>query len=39
MMDIKDIKLKLTRLIPRIHNLPRVIYISWFGYEWFIEKK
>ena len=39
MMDIREIKLKLQRLVPRIHNLPKVIYISWLGYEWFIEKK
>lgn len=39
MMDIKDIKLKLTRLIPRIHNLPKVVYIYWLGRGWFIEKR
>ena len=38
-MDIKDIKLKLTRLIPHIHNLPKVIYIYWLGRGWFIEKR
>lgn len=25
-------------IIPHIHNLPQVIYINWFGYEWFIPK-
>lgn len=30
------IKLWLYRLKPRIHFLPDVIYINWFGYEWFI---
>lgn len=25
-------------LTPHIHNLPQVIYIKWFGYEWFIPK-
>ena len=39
MMDIREIKLKLQRLVPLIHNLPNVIYINWFGYEWFIEKR
>jgi hypothetical protein len=25
-------------VIPRIHNLPEVIFINWFGFEIFIKK-
>ena len=30
---IRTIKLWLSKLVPRIHNLPQVIYINWLGYE------
>ena len=36
-MNNFNIKLWLSRLKPRIHFLPDVIYINWLGYEWFIE--
>lgn len=39
MMIIKDLKMWLCKLIPKVHNLPQVIYINWLGYEWFIPKK
>lgn len=32
------LKLFLNKLVPHIHNLPQVIYIKWFDFEWFIEK-
>ena len=32
------LKLFLSKLVPCVHNLPQVIYIKWFDYEWFIEK-
>lgn len=35
---IKRLKLVLVNLIPKVHNLPQVVYIQWFGYEWIIEK-
>lgn len=35
---MKQIKLFLTQCIPKIHNLPRCIYIKWLDYEWFIPK-
>lgn len=35
---IKRIKYWLCELTPKIHNLPQVIYIKWFGYEWIIKK-
>lgn len=38
-MDIiKEIKLWLSRLKPRIYNLPQVYRIVWMGYEWIIPK-
>lgn len=30
--------INIRELIPRIHNLKDVIYIRWFGYEWYIPK-
>ena len=36
---LTKLKLIVTRLIPRIHNLPQVIYVKWLGYEWFMTKK
>ena len=33
-----SIKLMIRKLTPKIHNLPQVIYIKWFDFEWFIEK-
>lgn len=38
MKIIKGLKILLGKLIPKVHNLPQVIYINWFGYEWFIKK-
>ena len=29
---------KLYKYIPKIHNLPQVIYINWAGYDWYIKK-
>lgn len=39
MKIIRKLKIWIGRLIPKIHNLPEVIYINWLGYEWFIEKR
>lgn len=38
MRMIIKIKLMLTWITPRIHNLRNVIYIKWIGKEWFIRK-
>ena len=35
---IRKLKILLSKLIPRIHNLPQIIYINWLGYEWYITK-
>lgn len=35
---ISMIRLFVSRLIPKIHNLPRCIYINWLGYEWIFQK-
>ena len=35
---MKNIKLWLWKLKPRIHFLRDVIYINWLGYEWFIPR-
>lgn len=35
----QKIKNMLWEIKPRIHNLPKVIYIQWLGYEWFIRKE
>lgn len=35
---ISKLKIWLGKLIPKVHNLPRCIYINWLGYEWIIEK-
>lgn len=35
---IKALKIILYKYIPKIHNLPQVIYINWVGYDWYIEK-
>jgi hypothetical protein len=35
---MKNIKLWLWKLKPRIHFLRDVIYINWFGFEWFIPR-
>lgn len=32
------LKIWLGNLIPKVHNLPQVIYISWLGCEWFVKK-
>lgn len=32
------LKIWLTKLIPKVHNLPQIIYINWLGCEWFIPK-
>jgi hypothetical protein len=39
MMIIRDFRIFIRFITPRIHNLPQVIYINWLGYEWFIEKR
>lgn len=36
---MKNIKLWLCKLKPRIYFLRDVIYINWLEYEWFIPKK
>lgn len=33
------LKIWLGNLIPKVHNLPQVVYINWLGYDWFIEKR
>lgn len=38
MEKIKNIKLIMSKLIPRIHNLPQVIYIRWLDSDWYIKK-
>lgn len=38
MRIIRKLKILAGKLIPKVHNLPQVIYINWFGYEWFIKK-
>ena len=35
---IRKLKMLLNKFIPRIYNLPQVIYISWLDYEWYITK-
>ena len=35
---LAKLKLFTIKLVPRIHNLPQIIYIKWFDYEWFIKK-
>lgn len=35
---IEKIKTWINKMIPRIHNLPQIIYINWMDYEWFIRK-
>lgn len=37
-MNIKELKLWLGRLIPKVDNLPQVYRIVWMGYEWIIPK-
>ena len=38
MIMIRKLKILLSKLIPKIHNLPQIIYINWLGYEWYITK-
>lgn len=38
MIMIRKLKMLSNKLIPRIYNLPQIIYINWLGYEWFITK-
>lgn len=38
MMIIKELKILLGKLIPKIHILRDVIYINWLGYDWFMPK-
>ena len=38
MIMIRKLKILLSKLIPRIHNLSQIIYINWLGYEWYITK-
>ena len=33
-----NIKIFISRLIPKVHNLPTCIYINWLGYELIFEK-
>lgn len=35
----QKIKNMLWGIKPHIHNLPKLIYIKWLGYEWFIRKE
>lgn len=35
---INKAKLILVNLIPKVHDLPQVIYIQWLGYEWIVKK-
>jgi hypothetical protein len=35
---IREINYIINKITPSIHNLPNVIYIKWFGYEWYIQK-
>lgn len=35
---IKWIIYKLDRFVPKIHNLPDVVYIKWMGEEFIIKK-
>ena len=37
-MIIKTLKLWFSKLVPRIHNLPQVIYIRWMDRDWYIKK-
>lgn len=37
-MIIRELKIWLSKLVPRIHNLQEIIYINWLGYEWFFKK-
>ena len=37
-MTIRELKIWIDGLISKVHNLPQVIYINWFGYQWFIKK-
>lgn len=35
---IERIKILINKMIPQVHNLPQIVYVSWMGYEWFIKK-
>lgn len=35
---VKKLKILVSNLIPKVYNLPQVIYVNWLGYEWFIRK-
>ena len=37
-MVIKEFKILLCKMIPKIHNLPQVIYINWLCFDWYIKK-
>lgn len=30
--------MRVRNIIPRIHNLPKIIFINWLGYEFMIKK-
>lgn len=32
------IQIMMINIIPKIHNLPQVIYIRWLWHEWIIRK-
>ena len=34
----KRMKIWMIKMIPRVYNLPQIIYVKWMGYEWFIKK-
>ncbi len=35
---MKKFKYLIGKLVPKIHDLPQVIYINWLGFEWIIRK-
>lgn len=35
---IRRIKYWIEKIIPKIHNLPQVIYVRWMGRDWYIKK-
>lgn len=35
---IRYFKIWADKLIPKIHNLPQVIYIRWLDRDWYIKK-
>ena len=39
-IEIIFVKLKtmINKIIPKVHNLPQVIYVRWMDKDWFIKK-